>query len=56
MIIANATYKLDKTGFTQEILHKTMRGTNPDLEVGMNFLCKSLESLKSNLYSGVQLS
>lgn len=54
MIIANATYKLDKTCFTQEILHKTIRGTNPDLEVGMNFLCKSLESLKSNLYSGVQ--
>ena len=53
-IIANTTYGLDKTSFTQEVLHRSMRGTNPDLELGMNFLCKALESLKSNLYSGVQ--
>lgn len=53
-LISNATYGLDKSRFTQEALHRTMRGTNPDLELGMNFLCKSLESLRSNLYSGVQ--
>ena len=53
-LIANATYGLDKMGFTQEVLHRSMRGTNPDLELGMNFLCKSLEYLKSNLYSGAQ--
>ena len=45
---------MDKTKLTHEVLHRSVRGSNPDLELGMNFMCKSLESLNSNLYSGVQ--
>ncbi|TLE04385.1 phenylalanine--tRNA ligase subunit beta [Helicobacter bilis] len=54
VLIANKTYGMDKATLTQEVLHRSTRGSNPDLELGMNFICKSLESLHSNLYSGVQ--
>ncbi len=54
VFIANKTYGLEKATLTQETLHRSTRGTNPDLELGMNFLCNTLELLKSNLYSGVQ--
>ncbi len=53
-LIANATYGLDKKAFNQDKIHRSTRGTNPDLELGMNFICKSFEYLKSELYSGIQ--
>ncbi|MWV62736.1 phenylalanine--tRNA ligase subunit beta [Helicobacter saguini] len=37
-----------------DVVHKSTRGSNPDLELGMNFLCKNLNALKIMLYSGVQ--
>lgn len=54
VLIANKTYGMNKETLTQEVLHRSIRGSNPDLELGMNFICKSLESNNSNLYSGVQ--
>ncbi len=53
-LIANKTYGLDKKDFNQDTMHRSTRGTNLELEVGMNFICKSFEMLDSNLYSGVQ--
>lgn len=52
--IANSLYGKDKTMFHHDTIQRSTRGTNPDLEVGMDFLCKSLNMLKINLYSGVQ--
>lgn len=54
MYLANKIYKLDKSGFSEDRIHRSTRGSNPDLEVGMNFLCHAISSLNVNLYSGTQ--
>ncbi|RDU66090.1 phenylalanine--tRNA ligase subunit beta [Helicobacter didelphidarum] len=52
--ISNKLYGKNKTNFNHEIIHHSTRGTNPDLELGMSFLCEQLSALKIMLYSGIQ--
>lgn len=52
--LANKLYTHDKSKLNANTIHLATRGTNPDLDLGMNFLCKTLDYLPINLYSGVQ--
>ncbi|STQ85990.1 phenylalanine--tRNA ligase subunit beta [Helicobacter muridarum] len=50
--IASKVYDKDKSGFDDNVLHRSTHGSNPDLELGMNVLCSTLNLLDVALYSG----
>ncbi|RDU73719.1 phenylalanine--tRNA ligase subunit beta [Helicobacter aurati] len=52
--IAIKLYGKEKARFDDNTMQRSTHGSNPNLEVGMNILCATLNKLDSMLYSGTQ--